>query len=205
MSGNGKGLDSDAIVIDPALSEAARYALHLASPARGRAAIGSRYGPQRASGASARDAYRALEAYTAAGRFARPIPFRESAPVRAEPAAPAACHVGRGQKRAELGSPHAGLRGRNAPGRVRAQRGVGRRAADPDGGIGRRRHPGRVRRRRRRLDQRRDRPRTSSSGRTTPTAGTCAMPRLTITAVTSCRAPTWTGTPGKSGAVRSPP
>jgi len=88
MSGNGKGLDSDAIVIDPALSEAARYALHLASPGRGRAAIGSRYGPQRASGASARDVYRALEAYTAAGRFARPIPFRESAPAAPNPPRP---------------------------------------------------------------------------------------------------------------------
>lgn len=88
MSGNGKGLDTDAIVIDPALPEAARYALNLASPGRGRAAIGSRYGPHRGGSVSARDVYRAIEAYTAAGRFARLIPFQQDAPAAPDPPRP---------------------------------------------------------------------------------------------------------------------
>jgi hypothetical protein len=88
MSGNGKGLDSDAIVIDPALPGAARYALQLASPGWGRAALGSRYGPHRGGNVSARDVYRAIEAYTAAGRFARLIPFQQEAPAAPDPPRP---------------------------------------------------------------------------------------------------------------------
>ena len=88
MSGNGKGLDSDTIVIDPALPGAARYALRLASPGRGRTPLGSRYGPHRGGNVSARDVYRAIEAYTAAGRFARLIPFQQDAPAAPPPPRP---------------------------------------------------------------------------------------------------------------------
>lgn len=87
MPGNGKALDSDTVVVDPALPEAARYALHLVSPGRVRAVLGGRYG-RAGEGAAARDVYRALEAYTATRRLVRPIPFAEAAPAAPNPPRP---------------------------------------------------------------------------------------------------------------------
>ncbi len=87
MSGNDKALDSDAVVLDPALPDAARYALHLASPGRGRNAL-SRYDRAGGRRATGWEAYRALELYTAATRRARLIPFRESAPAVPSPPRP---------------------------------------------------------------------------------------------------------------------
>lgn len=87
MSDNGKALDSDAVVVDPALPEPARYVLNLASPGRIRAVLGGRYGGA-GEGAAARDIYRAFEAYTAARRLVRPIPFGEAAPAAPDPPRP---------------------------------------------------------------------------------------------------------------------
>src|SRR5271165_1076482 len=204
MSGNGKGLDSDAIVIDPALPGAARYALQLASFGRGPAALGSRYGPHRGGNVSARDVYRAIEAYTAAGRFARLIPFQQDAPAAPPPPRPPrvmsdAAKSVRNSILLTLVFVGGTLLAVSVGSVVTAVVLLVLMAASAIVGI-------------RALF---DAFATSWTNvvtdpeqlvrRTTPTAGTCAMPRPTTTAVTSCRGQTWTRTPGKSGAGRSPP
>jgi len=88
MSGNGRALDSDAVVIDPALPEPARYALHFVSPARGQAAVGGRYDRPAGRAAAAWEAYRALEMYTALSRRGALIPFRDTAPDTPPPPRP---------------------------------------------------------------------------------------------------------------------